>query len=110
MMNDTAPHELSIEDLAVLMVGELQRAMQSILLMFQSMRMLPAQIADAVTQRILEDPLAATAPQAPPGWVPPSLSPPGGGHWSGGAYFEDGNVLIPGGPALVNGQFYIPGA
>lgn len=30
------------------------------------------------------------------------------GRWSNGAYFESGNVYIPGGPALVNGQLHIP--
>jgi hypothetical protein len=33
----------------------------------------------------------------------------GGGHWSGGNYFEGNNVIMGGGgPSLINGQLYIP--
>ena len=31
-----------------------------------------------------------------------------GGRWANGAYFEHGNVVIPGGPSLINGQLFIP--
>ena len=89
----------------------LQAAIQGTVLMFQSLRMLPPQAADAMTQMVLDDPIGATAPrtpQAPPGWVPPSLSPPDRGHWSGGIYVEGNNVIVPGGPALLDGQLYIP--
>jgi hypothetical protein len=30
------------------------------------------------------------------------------GRWSNGTYFEQGNVVIPGGPSLINGQLFIP--
>lgn len=89
----------------------LQAAIQGTVLMFQSLRMLPPQTADAMTQMVLDDPIGATAPrqvQAPPGWVAPDLSPPDRGHWSGGIYVEGNNVIVPGGPALLDGQLYIP--
>ena len=31
------------------------------------------------------------------------------GRWNNGAYFEGGNVVIPGGPSLIGGRLYIPG-
>jgi hypothetical protein len=79
-----------------------------VVLLFQSARALPAQIADAMTQQILDNPEGVTAPQAPMGFQMPNMSPPGVGHWSGGAYFEGGNVVMPGGPSLIDGQLYIP--
>jgi hypothetical protein len=30
------------------------------------------------------------------------------GRWSNGAYFENGDVIIPGGPSLVNGNLHMP--
>lgn len=30
------------------------------------------------------------------------------GHWSNGAYFERGNAVIPGGPALIDGKLFLP--
>jgi len=89
----------------------LQAAIQGTVLMFQSLRMLPPQAADSMTQMVLADPIGATAPQppqAPPGWVPPNLSPPDRGRWSGGIYVEGNNVIVPGGPSLLDGQLYIP--
>ena len=38
----------------------------------------------------------------------PDLTPPGAGYWSGGAYFEGNNVIIPGGPSLIDGELFIP--
>lgn len=38
----------------------------------------------------------------------PNVLPRGAGHWSGGAYFEGNDVIIPGGPSMIDGQLYIP--
>lgn len=89
-------------------VEPLALAIQGVLLLFQSMQMLPPQLATATTNQLLNEPLKATAPQPPAGWQMPNLAPAGAGHWSGGAYFEGGNVVIPGGPSLVGGELYIP--
>lgn len=86
----------------------IQLAIQGVVLLFQSTRMLPAHVADMMTQQILDNPEGVTPPQAPPNFQMPNLSPPGAGHWSGGAYFEGGNVVMPGGPSLIDGQLYIP--
>ena len=86
----------------------IQLAIQGTVLFFQSYRMLPAQYVDNLTQQILNNPDGVTPPQPPPGFQMPNLSPPGAGHWSGGAYFEGGNVVMPGGPSLIDGQVFIP--
>lgn len=31
-----------------------------------------------------------------------------GNHWSNGAHFQGGNVVIPGGPSLIGGKLHIP--
>lgn len=83
-------------------------AIQGNLLLFQSMQMLSPEVAAATLQQLLDNPLMATAPQAPAGWQMPNLTPAGAGHWSGGGYFENGNVILPGGASLIDGQMYIP--
>lgn len=86
----------------------LQAAIQGVILLFQTTSMLPAAVADTMTQQILDNPEGVTSPQAPPGWQMPNIAPQGAGHWSGGAYFEGKDVIIPGGPSLIDGQLYIP--
>jgi len=90
-------------------VAGLQQAIEGLTLLVQSMSMLPAQIADVSIRMLLDNPNIASAPKAPGGWQAPSFRPAvDGGHWSGGAYFEGGNVVIPGGPSLIDGQVFIP--
>ncbi|HRH81566.1 MAG TPA: hypothetical protein PLW81_11025 [Thiobacillaceae bacterium] len=86
----------------------LQAAIQGVILLFQTTSMLPAAVADTMTQQILDNPEGVTSPQAPPGWQMPNVLPRGAGHWSGGAYFEGNDVIIPGGPSMIDGQLYIP--
>jgi len=31
------------------------------------------------------------------------------GRWSNGAYFQNGNAVIPGGPSLIDGKLFVPG-
>ena len=32
-----------------------------------------------------------------------------GGRWSNGAYFENGNAILPGGPSMIDGKLFVPG-
>ena len=86
----------------------LSLAVQGIVLLFQSMQLMPPHIAALTVQQVLDDPLRASAPQPPRGWQMPNLAPSGAGHWSGGAYFEGGNVILPGGASLIDGKVFIP--
>lgn len=90
------------------LVPALQQAVQGMSMAFQLLNMLPPELIDFTTQQMLMNPLQMTAPQAPTGFSPPSLPSLGGGHWSGGAYFEGGNVVMPGGASLIDGQLFIP--
>lgn len=86
----------------------LQQAVQGMSMAFQLLRMLPAELIELTTQQMLMNPLQAAPPQAPAGFTPHAMPSLGGGHWSGGAYFEGNNVIMPGGPSLIDGQLFIP--
>jgi uncharacterized membrane protein YkvA (DUF1232 family) len=59
--------------------------------------------------QIIAEPFAFSMPVAPEGFVPrPAMSYEQGGVLSG-AYFENGNVFVPGGPMLVDGQLFVAG-
>jgi len=75
---------------------------------FQIMRALPGEIAELTLQQIIANPLQASAPATPQGFSPVPTPSYGGGHWSGGGYFEGGNVVVPGGPSLIDGNLFIP--
>jgi uncharacterized membrane protein YkvA (DUF1232 family) len=89
-------------------VPALQMAIEGISMTFQVLRMLPPQVLEMTTQQIIANPLQVTSPQAPSGFHPSPAPVIGGGHWSGGAYFEGGNVIVPGGPSLIDGKLFIP--
>ncbi len=86
----------------------LQVAVGSMSTAFQLMSILPATMAEFTLQQIVANPLQAAAPAAPPGFNPNPAPSYGGGRWSGGAYFEGGNVVVPGGPSLIDGNLFIP--
>jgi len=86
----------------------LQLAVGSMATTFQIMSMLPSDVALLTLQQIVANPLQAAAPAAPQGFTPGPAPSYGTGHWSGGAYFEGGNVVVPGGPSLIDGQLFIP--
>ena len=86
----------------------MQLAVQGLSTGFQILNAFPPQIAEFSLQQIVANPLQAVAPAAPPGFAPSAIPQVGGGHWNGGGYFEDGNVIISGGPALIDGELFIP--
>jgi uncharacterized membrane protein YkvA (DUF1232 family) len=86
----------------------LQAAVLGVTSAFHLLRMLPPEILEITTQQAVANPLQMTAPQKPPGFAAPVAPSLGGGRWSGGAYFEGGNVIMPGGPSLIDGQLFIP--
>lgn len=86
----------------------LQAAIVGVTTAFHLLRMLPPEILEIATQQAIANPLQMTAPQPPPGFTPPMAPTLGGGHWSGGAYFEGNNVIMPGGPSLIDGELFIP--
>lgn len=96
----------SILPLAI--VPTVQLAVRGISTVFQILNALPPQTAELTLQQIIANPLQAAAPAAAPGFAPSAIPQVGGGHWSNGGYFEDGNVVIPGGPSLIDGQLFIP--
>ncbi len=90
------------------LVPALQLAIEGMSMTFQLLRMLPPQLLEITTEQAIANPLQMVAPQAPAGFAPSMPPSFGGGHWSGGAYFEGGNVIMPGGPSLIDGQLFIP--
>jgi uncharacterized membrane protein YkvA (DUF1232 family) len=73
--------------------------------------MMGPEIALVTLAQIVANPLqASSAASAPAGFSPQPARDYQRGHWSGGAYFENGNVIMGGGgPALIDGQLFIPG-
>lgn len=89
----------------------LEEALGGVATMFSLLRMLPEMVAGLTLQQIVANPLQAAAPAPPPGFTPsPPPTPAYGGRWSGGAYFEGDDVIIPGGPSLIGGELFIPGS
>ncbi len=77
----------------------------------QMLAMMGPEIAEGTLSQIVAYPLQASAAvAAPAGFSPQPARNYGAGHWSGGAYFEGNNVIMGGGgPALIDGQLFIPG-
>jgi uncharacterized membrane protein YkvA (DUF1232 family) len=98
-LESTLPHEA---------VPALTQAIQNVVLLFQSMNVLPAEVAELTTRQLLDTPDRAVAPQAPSGWQVPSMSPSGQGTYSGGAYIEGNNMMFPGGLSLIDGKLNVP--
>lgn len=88
--------------------ADMQQAIEGLILLVQSIRVLPAEVAEGLVQQVLDDPEGVVPPQPAPGSRMPEPVPSQKGHWSGGAYFEGDNVIIPGGPSLIDGQLFIP--
>lgn len=86
----------------------LQAAIVGVTITSHLLRMVPPEMLEITTQQAIANPLQMTAPQPPPGFTPPMAPTLNDGHWSGGAYFEGGNVIMPGGPSLINGELFIP--
>lgn len=87
----------------------LQMAVEGIGTTVQILAALPDMLAELTLQQIVANPLQATTPAPPAGFQANPVPSYGTGHWgAGGAYFEDGNVIMPGGPSLIDGQLFIP--
>ncbi|MBN9661394.1 MAG: DUF1232 domain-containing protein [Acidobacteria bacterium] len=111
-VSDAAMQEKCIELLGRVVsepvLPQLQLAVQAISLTFQTLAMLPLETARMLAEQIIANPLQMATPQPAPGFQPrpaPSLDP---GSWHGGVYIEHGDVIVPGGPALIGGQFTPP--
>lgn len=89
-------------------VAALGQAIQGVVLLFQSMSVLPPAMAELTTQQLLNDPTRAAAPAPPAGWQLPAMSPSSPGTFSGGACFEGNNVMFPSGLSLIGGQLHVP--
>ena len=89
----------------------LQLAVSSMSQVVQILSMMGPEIAEGTLAQIVANPLQASSTvAAPPGFSPRAARDYGGGHWSGGNYFEGNNVIMGGGgPALIDGQLFIPG-
>lgn len=84
---------------------QLLRAVASISHTVQLLSELDAQVAEAMLLQFVGNPLYFT-PMPPRGPIAPVKRTEG--HWHGGAYFQSDNIIIPGGPSLVDGELYIP--
>jgi uncharacterized membrane protein YkvA (DUF1232 family) len=89
----------------------LQAGISSMSQLVQLLAMAGPQIAEGTLAQIVANPLQASAGvAAPPGFSPRPARDYAAGHWSGGNYFEGNNVIMGGGgPALIDGQLFIPG-
>lgn len=110
--DEVGKHVNSIQVLANIVPRPVQpvlaMAVQGVGMTFQLLQMVPPELVELTTRQAIAQPLQMSAPQPPPGFSPPSLPGLGGGHWSGGAYFEGGNVIFPGGASLIDGNVFIP--
>jgi uncharacterized membrane protein YkvA (DUF1232 family) len=87
----------------------LQQSIASMSVVVQVMEWLPAPIAEFTLGQIIANPLqvALKAPQG--GFVPtplPNYDP--GFIGRSGAYIQGGSIVMPGGPALIDGRLFIP--
>jgi uncharacterized membrane protein YkvA (DUF1232 family) len=86
----------------------------------QLLKVMPAFLLAPMRDQLISNPEVASIPTTAPGFVPsprgfgslPSLRGSFGGapkgRWSGGMYFEGNDVVMPGGPSLINGRLFIP--
>jgi hypothetical protein len=86
----------------------LQQSVAALSVAVEVMSQLGDDIAEMTLAKIVADPLQTGVPAAPQGYRPRGVPNYAGGHWSGGNYFEGNNVVIPGGPSLIDGQLFIP--
>lgn len=86
----------------------IQQMISSLSLALQTLSQLDPALAEIVLRQIITNPLQASPPAAPQGFVPHPATNYEKGRWSGGAYFEGNNMVIPGGPSLIDGQLFIP--
>jgi uncharacterized membrane protein YkvA (DUF1232 family) len=89
-------------------LAPLQATIESMSISVQLIQLLPPEMIESTLQTMIQNPLASPAVQQPQGFAPRPAPDLGNGRWSGGAYFEDGNVVIPGGPSLIDGELFIP--
>jgi uncharacterized membrane protein YkvA (DUF1232 family) len=91
----------------------LQQAISKMSLEIQLMSLVEGPIAELMLARLIANPLQPELPAQPQGFVPRFTPGYAGyrsndGHFSGGAWFEGNNVVMPGGPALIDGNLFIP--
>ncbi|MCK5200479.1 MAG: DUF1232 domain-containing protein [Spirochaetales bacterium] len=86
----------------------LQATINSMSMSIQLLQLLPPDMIEMTTQQLIQNPLAAPAIQQPQGFSAMPGPNIGDGHWSGGTYFEGNNVIMPGGPSLIDGELFIP--
>lgn len=89
-------------------VQPLQQTINSMSMTIQLLNIIPPNLQEASLQQMINYPLQIPVLQQPGGFTPSPAPNIGTGHWSGGAYFEKGNVIIPGGPSMIDGQIFIP--
>jgi len=71
--------------------------------------MLGPQVAEMSLAQLIANPLQLQRPSAPRGFSPSIPSNFERGFWGrGGAYIEGNDIVMPGGPSLINGQLFIP--
>jgi hypothetical protein len=89
----------------------LQLGVSTMSQLVQMLAMVGDEIAEFTLMQIVANPLQASSAVSPPsGFRPGPVRDYGGGHWSGGNYFEGNNVIMGGGgPSLIDGQLFIPG-
>lgn len=84
---------------------QLLRAVASISHTVQLLTGLESRVAEVMLEQIVRNPLYFT-PTAPRAHAAPP--PSAAGHWYRGAYFHGENIIIPGGPSLIDGELSIP--
>lgn len=89
-------------------VPSLQLAIDGMHITLQMLSVLPKPMLELTLQQMINKPLQLPAIQQPTGFTPTPSPSIGTGHWSGGAYFEGNNVIISGGPSLIDGELFIP--
>jgi len=109
-----ADYEGKVVDLLVSLTPQDARAalLQGVSSMSQLVQLIstmdPAN-AEGMLAQIVANPLQASSTIAGQGFTPRAGQSYSGGSWSNGAYVEGNNVVISGGPSLIEGQLFIPG-
>jgi uncharacterized membrane protein YkvA (DUF1232 family) len=65
-------------------------------------------VAEFMVNEMIQNPLAMTSPEKPAGFVGSAMPSYGGESWSAVAHFDGNDLIIPGGPALINGLLVLP--